>query len=174
MPSRRRVIIGSSAGMWLTAGCLGNISSPDIPRETQILDERATIEPGAYQAWSLTERIDSTSFTSTDETPIFSYEFVVNEGPAVSLAATTTEDLDRRREGGEFRIWGGTRTEGKRGGTSERIPTRYLEVLVADNQDADSQTPTPDRDPATIHVQAYSVAPNRTDYTEPHVQRSIR
>jgi len=155
MPSRRKVIIGCSAGMWLTPGCLGDRSPPDIPRETQILDEEATIEPGAYQAWSLTERIDSTSFTSNDETPTFSYEFVVNEGPAVSLAATTTEDLDRRREGGESRIWGGTRTEGKRGGTSERIPKGYLEVLVADNQDLDSQTQTSDRDPATVHVQAY-------------------
>ncbi len=135
MPSRRRFVTACSAGIWLITGCLGTISQPDIPRETQILDEQATIEPGAYQEWPLSDRIDNSTFTPKDENPIFSYEFVVRDGPAMVVAATTSEELKRRAEtGGQYRIWGGTRSEGQRGATSEPMPTELLEVLVADNQ----------------------------------------
>lgn len=155
MPSRRRVITACSAGVWLTAGCLGDITSPDIPRETQILDEQVTIAPGTYQSWPLEERIDSTSFTDEGEPPIFSYEFTVVEGPVVTVFATMTEDLDGRTEDSEYRYWMGTLTEGKRGATSARIGLGLLQVLVADNGGISSQTATQDRDPATIHAQAY-------------------
>jgi hypothetical protein len=135
MPSRRRFVTACIAGIWLITGCLGTITQPDIPRETQILDEQATIEPGAYQEWPLSDHIDNSTFTPKDENPIFSYEFIVRDGPAVVVAATTSEELKRRAEtGGQYRIWGGTRSEGQRGATSEPMPTELLEVLVADNQ----------------------------------------
>lgn len=162
MPSRRRFVTACSAGISLITGCLGTISQPDIPRETQILNEQVTIEPGDYQEWPLSNRIDDSTFISKDENPIFSYEFVVSDGPAVVVAATTNDELKRRAEtGGQYRMWGGTRSEGRRGATSEPMPTELLEVLVADNQYMGSKTPTPDRDPATVHVQAYLSTPKQ-------------
>ncbi|WP_313687102.1 hypothetical protein [Halobellus marinus] len=41
------------------------------------------------------------------------------------------------------------------------MPTELLEVLVADNQYMGSKTLTPDRDPATVHVQAYLSTPKQ-------------
>lgn len=162
MPSRRRFITACSAGVCLTAGCLGALSSPDIPRETQLLDEEVTIEPGGYRAWHLSERIDSASFTPIDDPPIFSYEFVVKDGPAVVVAATLSDELERRAEtGGQYQMWSGTRSEGQRGATSEPIATELLEVLVVDNQYVGSKTPTPDRDPATVRVRAYLSPPKQ-------------
>ena len=160
MPSRRGFITACSAGVCLTAGCLGPLSSPDIPRESQLLDEEVTIKPGGYQAWPLAERIDNVSFTPVDDSPIFSYEFVVKDGPAVVVAATLDDELERRAEtGGRYPMWGGTRSEGQRGATSDPTPTELLEVLVVDNQYMGSKTPTPDRDPATVRVQAYLSPP---------------
>jgi len=149
------MLITCSASICLTAGCLAWDSPPDIPRDSQILDERTTIEKGAYQAWSLSERIDSASVPPQDGVYHFSYEFVVEEGPEIMVATTTSDQLERRDEIGDYRVWQSTRTTGQQGAVSEQLSEEFLSVLVVDNQSLDSETSEPPRDSATVRIQAY-------------------
>jgi len=161
VPSRRTVLTACSACLCFIAGCPVWDSSPDIPRETRILDARTTIEPGAYEAWYLPERIDGASLTPEDGYYQFSYEFVVEEGPGVMVATTTSDELERRRKtDGPYRVWVETRTEGKRGATSKQMPIDLLELLVVDTRSLDAGK-QPDPDSTTVRIQAYLSSPDR-------------
>lgn len=155
IPSRRKMLLACSASICLTAGCLTWDSPPDIPRDSQILDERTTIDQGAYQAWSLSERISSASVPSQDRVYLFSYEFVVEEGPEIMVATTTSDQLERRAEIGDYRVWQSTRTTSQQGALSKQLSKEFLSVLVADNQSLDSETSEQARDSATVRIQAY-------------------
>lgn len=131
-------------------------------RRRFLTNERTTIDSGEYHVWTLSEPISSASLPSDDDVYIFSYEFVVEQGPAIVLAATTSDSLKRRETDGHYRVWGGTRTQGQQGATSKSMPKALLELLVADNQYIGSETPPPNRSAATVHVQAYISTPKQS------------
>lgn len=161
MPSRRRVLAVCSVGMAATAGCLETRSQPAITRDERILDERPTIEAGDYQAWDLTERVSNASLAPVDESYLFSYEFTVEQGPPVTLALTDTAELrSREQTDGQYKVFLDTRSHGQQGAKSEQLSESNLDVLVVDTQYIGPDSPSPTRDAATVHVEAYLSAPD--------------
>ncbi|WP_136591352.1 hypothetical protein [Salinigranum halophilum] len=161
MPSRRRFLAVCSVGVSVTAGCLETIGAPAIPREERILDDRTTIEAGAYRAWDLSEPVRNASLAPVDESYVFSYEFTVEQGPDVTLAVTDTTELDRREQTqGQYKVFLDTRSHGQQGAKSERLSAADLDVLVADTQYIGTDTPSSTRDATTVHVEAYLNTPD--------------
>jgi hypothetical protein len=155
--TRRRVLVRcGSLGAVATAGCLDAITAPDIPREHRLLDTRTTVAAGGYRAWSLGKRMSDATTTPVDEGYVFSYEFTVERGPAVSIAVTDAEELDRReRTAGQYQVFSGTRAHGREGAATERMARDHLDLLVVDNQYIGPETPATDRAAAIVHVRAY-------------------
>ena len=131
--------------------------------DEQILDARTTVDVGAYHAWDLEARVRNASVTPVDDSYVFSYTFTVDRGPPVTLAVTTTEALQRRADrDGQYKEFTVTRSHGRRGAVSERISVNFLERFVVDHQYIGPATSTPDRLPATVHVQAYLSRPTES------------
>lgn len=168
MFTRRRLLARcGSLGTVATAGCLDAITAPDIPREHRILDTRATVAAGDYRAWSLAEQSGDATATPVDEGYVFSYEFTVKRGPAVSFAVTDAEEIARReRSSGQYQVFSGTRSHGEDGAATERMAVEHLDLLVADNQYVGPGTPSTERAAAIVHVRAYLSTTDEESATE--------
>lgn len=144
-----------------TAGCIETRSQPAIPREERILDDSATIAAGDYQAWELTEQVRNASLHPVDESYMFSYEYTVETGSAVTLAVTDMAELRRREEtDGQYKVLLGTRSHGRKGAKRERMETDNIDVLIGDTQHIGPETPPETRSSVTVHVQAYLSTPD--------------
>lgn len=159
MPSRRRFLAACGAGIGVTGGCLSAVTRPDIPRERKILQEQTTVEPGSYHGWSISERVREASLSPVDGAYIFSHEFIVEQGPAVTVAVTSPESAERARTGADYKVLAATKARGRQGHASEPLSVDWLEVLGIANPYIGPGTPAPDRSEASVQVKAYLSRP---------------